>query len=303
MAAGCSFAGFATLGQGLWQQTAALPWLMAGLASAAWTERQPWLLAPAALFATVAATLRPPDALLCVAVLVFALVMARRGGASPLVLLVAGIGSVLGVLPMTAWNIWYFDTILPLGQMAANARFAQNVLVLSPEHLSVSLPGLLFSPARGILWFAPVWLLGCYPRLRADLPLAVGIMAELLVAAAFHKWWGGLAYGPRLLGLSLWVAIFVAVSRLGDRRVLVLSTLALTVLIGLFGAVRYDPRRWEIPNDPDQNPASVWQVLDSPLVAMFAFSSPSSEFRDAPDGPFRYCPPGGEGALVTPREP
>lgn len=303
LAAACSFAGLATLGQGLWQQTAALPCLMAALAAAAWADRQPWLLLPASALAVLAATLRLPDGLLAVSVLGFGIVMARRANAGPLVLLFAGIAGILAAMPVLVWNLWYFDSVLPAAQHDANARFVESVIVLSPSHLATSLPGLLVSPARGVLWFAPVFLLGCWAWSRRCLPLTLGIVAQLLLAAAFYKWWGGLSYGPRLLSLSLWIAVFVAVSSLHHRRAVLGAALAITVAVGLYGAVRYDPRRWEIPNDPDSRPGVLWKVIDSPLVAMLSTPVDLVEFGDAPEGPFVFCAARGDGRPFTLADP
>ena len=64
-----------------------------------------------------------------------------------------------------------------------------------------SLPGLLFSPARGLVWFSPVLLLGLVSvvavwrnqRLRALIPLQLGTV----LAGKWFDWWGGLTWGYR----------------------------------------------------------------------------------------------------------
>ena len=68
-----------------------------------------------------------------------------------------------------------------------------------------SLPGLLFSPAPGLVWFSPVLVLGLVsaaavwrdPRFRALIPLQLGTVLLILVAGKWFDWWGGLSWGYR----------------------------------------------------------------------------------------------------------
>ncbi len=67
--------------------------------------------------------------------------------------------------------------------------------------------GLLFDPARGILWFAPLLCVGApiawlFMRRACSLPSWVAgatFAAYFLVSAAWIGWRGGSGYGPRLL--------------------------------------------------------------------------------------------------------
>ncbi len=244
---------------------------------------------PAVAFAVFAATLRPPDAPLCVAVAVFGALAAREAKAPPAVVLAAGIVAIFAVMPVMIWNLWYFDSIVSPGQLTANARATEKIFNFSPGHLALGSAGLLVSPARGVLWFAPVWLVGAWPRTRLALPLTVGVAAQLVVAAVFYKWWGGMTFGPRLLALSLWVAIFAAASWPPRRRAVLGAALGVTLAVGLLGALRYDPRRWEIPNNPDEHPEALWQLTDSPLPAMLGQKLMDVRLQDAPPGPFVLC--------------
>lgn len=37
-----------------------------------------------------------------------------------------------------------------------------------------------------------------------------------------------------------------------------------------WGDLTYDPRLWEIPNDPERNAGSLWQAANSPLLEMLS---------------------------------
>lgn len=81
-------------------------------------------------------------------------------------------------------------------------------------HFWGGLAGVLVSPSRGLLVYVPVLLFVAYllVRYRALLPLprlaavAAGVVAvQVLMLGGYTYWWGGYAYGPRLLtGLVPW---------------------------------------------------------------------------------------------------
>lgn len=299
--AALSFAGAPVLGQSLWQQTAALPFLVASLAAALWSGRSRVATLAAPALALLAALLRPADAALSVATLSVWFLRARdtrRGD-----LIAALVFAAICVFPLLVWNLVNLGTALPAGQWSSNLRFTTGVFDLSPAHLGVGLAGLLVSPARGLVWFAPVAILGVVVALRrrdvATRILGAAVIVELLISAAFFRWWGGVSFGPRLLAGATWFAIVVAAIELPWRRVFY-ATAAVTAAFGVVGVLRYDPRTWEIPNAPDANPARLWQVADSPIVAVLSRPRPGrlpSRLRAI------YCPFGASGRFSIVVEP
>ena len=270
-----SYAGAATLGQGLWQASVALPALMAGLALVAWQERRPqWAVgAPAALL--VAVMIRPSVAVLAVGLGVMWL--RREWGAWRRVALAAGIAAV-AVAPLVAYNAVHWNSPLPLGQWHANARDSAHVFG-APSGVA----GLVVSPARGILWFAPIAVLGAARRNALGVTLAL----QLLAMAAFFKWHGGMAYGPRLLAEATWVAIFAAC----DARVALLApAAAVTVLVGQLGLWRWRVEQWETRRRPETHADAYWDVRDNPIFSTFDEVVPSID--DSPRRPFVHCADG-----------
>jgi hypothetical protein len=294
-----SFAGCATLGQGLWQQTALLPLLVGALATLAWGRRWPWVLAGTPALLAAAALVRLPASALVLGLAVAWLLEARQAPRRALLVAVSLPLAALGATPFLLDNLEASGSLLPLGQLAANAAMAPGgeAIVLSPGHLLTALGGLLASPARGLVFFAPVLLVALVVAWRAGDRLArtvaLGIGLQVLFAAAFFKWWGGWSFGPRLLAEAVWVGVFLgfAFARLELRpvRLLVATTAAWTVLVGTLGLARYDLRLWEYRRNPDRNPVALWDFEDSPLVALVTREPGSPEVYDAPPAVFRYC--------------
>ena len=119
---------------------------------------------------------------------------------------------VLGGLPLlvilAAYNGYYFGSPLVFGQtVASKIIFLRDT---GSEHLwqsswLESLPGLLLSPSRGLVWFSPVLLLGLVsavavwrePRYRILIPLQAAVLLMILVAGKWSDWSGGLTWGYR----------------------------------------------------------------------------------------------------------
>jgi hypothetical protein len=105
----------------------------------------------------------------------------------------------VSLLIMAIWNIIRFGNPFTTGyHLGAGEGFT------SP--LRISLPGMLFSPARGLIWFVPASFLalaGLIPFLRQHTRLALLALAlttgHVLVFSAWWIWWSGWGWGPRFL--------------------------------------------------------------------------------------------------------
>lgn len=118
-----------------------------------------------------------------------------RGQAAILML----IPFALGIALLAAWNTAHFGNPLISGyHLGAGEGFT------SP--LRISLPGMLASPARGLLWFVPASVLalaGLPSFFRRHARLAACalmlIAGHVLVFGAWWMWWSGWGWGPRFL--------------------------------------------------------------------------------------------------------
>ena len=146
---------------------------------------------------------------------------------------------VLGGLPLAlllaAYNHYYFGNPLVFGQSVVAKSIALSKTGSADLWQSSwweSLPGLFVSPARGLLWFSPVLVLGLVsvvavwrqPSFRALIPLQAGAVLMILVAGKWFDWWGGLTWGYRsivdtapLLALSMLPIIDRLLLRRGTR--------------------------------------------------------------------------------------
>ena len=119
---------------------------------------------------------------------------------------------VLGGLPflviLAAYNTYYFGNPLVFGQSVVSQSLALRDTGSASLWQSVwreSLPGLLISPARGLVWFSPVLLFGFASavavwreqRYRALIPLQAAVVLMILVAGKWFDWWGGSTWGYR----------------------------------------------------------------------------------------------------------
>ncbi len=312
LVAATSFAGAAGPGQGLWQQTAALPFLAASLAALAWSERSraATIVAPAA--AIVAALIRPADAFLSIAIVAcWVLVAYRRrslpeiAGASLLAACAAG--------PLLVWNLVHLGTALPNGQWVRNLAIAthESVFSLAPNRIGVGLLGLSFSPARSWLLFAPIAVVGLVLAVRrASSPheirvrrvLVCGVFAQVLLSASFFRWWGGYAFGPRLLAGATWVGVLLAcaaVPTIGRRaRGFVAACAVVTSAVGMAGLFGYEIAQWDLRYEIDKHPEKLWQVSDGPLRWLFT----DPQMHAPPSTPI-FCPEGPAGRWAVESTP
>ena len=300
LVAGGSFAGLGVLGQGLWQQSAALPFFMAAAAGGFWAKHNVWAVVPAVLAAVVAAWLRPPDIALAIALLAFALARAPNLRHKNSAVLVTLLGAVLVSLPFIFYEIWYFDWFLPASQFLVHLKPNDGLFALSLGTWLLGGAGLLVSPARGLLFYAPAWFVAIFETVRSRRRsaavswLGAGLLAQLLIYVSFRKWWGGICLGPRLLAIPCWIAILIATPvLLSSRRVLArlaAVALGLTLLSGILTARTYNPLRWEVPVNPNSNPVRFFDVEGYPPFALGRQPVPGV-LTDAPARPQLFCSP------------
>lgn len=217
--------------------------------------RGPALLAALALSLTLSS--RPATLPLCLVLFGFLLVRARPHAIR--ILLVAAIPLVF----VAIYNHTFFGAPWRVGPQIAG-RFGLGF----PE----SIAGLLISPARGLLIFTPIAILGLWGLIVQSKRTALA--SALLLAAAAHftfiafwnEWHGGESFGPRLL-TDLIPALFYFLPEAVTVWPKAGSLLGLLSCgIQFLGGWTYD-YRWERLHQRglEFGPA-LWSVRDSPLV-------------------------------------
>ncbi|MEO8276589.1 MAG: hypothetical protein ABI639_10230 [Thermoanaerobaculia bacterium] len=112
----------------------------------------------------------------------------------------------LWLVGIAAYNYLRFGTVFETGYGKEGGMFSTP--------LFVGLSGLLVTPAKGIVWYSPIVLLGVagWPGLRRRREAcAWGILgmsvAWLLLISRYYQWYGGGCWGPRFVVplLPLWI--------------------------------------------------------------------------------------------------
>ena len=266
--AALSYAGLATLGQALWQQTVALPPLVGALAAVAWRDERPAALHATLPLLAIAVLVRPAIApLACGIGLTWLLARPARWW------LGVAIACIVAV-PFVWWNLAHTGSVLPLGQATANAALTDETFAFSRAQIGLGIGGLLISPARGVLWYAPIVIVGVVRaiRQRKELPIAGAMIAQLVMMALFYRWWGGHNFGPRLLDETVWIGIWLALGSQipieKPKRLLVVAT-AVTVIVGQLGLWMWRAEQWETRRQPDIDDSALWDFVDSPIPSTF----------------------------------
>ena len=259
--------------QALWQHPASTFFLSLGAwlllrPAASGRERRPFAAAWCGAAFGMAVLCRPTVAVVVVCTGAYLLCVDRR----------RCVAFVLGGLPfllfLTAYNYHYFGHPLAFGQSVVASSIAlakTGSTALWQSSWRESLPGLLFSPARGLVWFSPVLVLGLVsaaavwrdPRFRALIPLQLGTVLLILVAGKWFDWWGGVTWGYRsiidaapFLAL-LMVPIIDRIVASRPLRVLCGALLMWSVAVQFVGAYSYSLTGW----------SDLWREYDRPEQA------------------------------------
>ena len=295
--AALSFGGAGLLGQALWQQTVACV-VFAGswLAIARGTKETTsflWLSVGAAL-SLMAGLLRPADSVLAIAGLALCcrpLLQKRH----PMGIAAAVVLGAFVVAAFAVWNLQQFGTPWPAGQSITHAG-SEGLFRSDLGDMSLAFSALLLSPSRGLLVFAPIVVVAIATGARSTdeaKVLSASLLVQLVVYAAFYKWWGGVAFGPRLAAIPVWASCFVLFGWVAPTAVPKrLATLAatITITVGLIGLYGYDPRKWDLRVNIDEHPGAVWAIRDSSIgSSLRPLPEGSPEIVDSPKGPFTYC--------------
>jgi len=169
---------------------------------------------------------------------------------------------------MAGYNLWYFESITRMGY---DQGFFFGNGWATP--LVEGLPGVLFSPSRGILIYSPVFIFafwGAYLVWRSSncvllRYLTVSVILTVLVYSKWKMWWGGWAFGPRLLAditpllILLMLPAYVKVRDQPFLKKVFFLLAGIFVLIHALGA--YSPAVW----NPEIG-GRLWSWSDGELI-------------------------------------
>lgn len=183
-------------------------------------------------------------------------------------------GFVLAGLPVALFQLWYNLTYLGTPAIS-QANLSASYNWQGP--LAANLAGLLFSPARGLFVYSPVflflipavvqiWKKKEHLLLRY---LSVGVLATLLTYGKWGAWTGGYCFGPRFFSDLCPVFVLMltplepALSSSKVTRVVMIVLLGMSVTAHSVGAF-FDDRYWNVYLGANEQLA--WSWTDNQLV-------------------------------------
>jgi hypothetical protein len=286
-------------------------WVLAGLAAVifafcttAWStvSRALWVHGPSlflltgALLLVVIAPSRPRLTLGVLGVVLAMSYVVRPTNAVPVIVLSALVawrhrraapflvaGGLLVAVPFGILNEASYGAILPPYYRAS--RLGEDAKILT------ALIGNVISPARGLVIYSPVLLLGVvgavmvvrrWQRTRTidglDVSCMVVVAVHWVVISSYYHWWGGWSYGPRLFTEATPFLIALAVEPLAavgrdlntqhrSRSLVAAAAIGLAMMWSAFvhwrGATDVDTIRWNAqPTNVDLDEGRLWDWND-----------------------------------------
>jgi hypothetical protein len=171
------------------------------------------------------------------------------------------------LLFVAAYNLLHFGAPWQQGFGDAGARF--------DAPWGVGHAGLLISPAKGLLIFTPVVIVGLVGLVRAwgssERPVAVAALAAAaahwLFVGRWGEWHGGESWGPRMMTDALPALLLFLPEGLDLTRAAGALLALFSCAVQALGAFSYDLRWERLYQRPNAQKADVlWSIEDSPIL-------------------------------------
>ncbi|MBN1434357.1 hypothetical protein JW921_06310 [Candidatus Fermentibacterales bacterium] len=254
--------------RGAWQHGPSI--LLIVLALFLMFSRSPRMAGLSGLFMGLAFAARPANVFILAPLAAYALLHTKRS----LPVLLASAAVPLGLLAVYSHLVW--GSVWLLGQCQGPSQFTGNVIE--------GIPGLLLSPARGLLVFSPFFCFSLYWLARKmlarrarplDWYLAAAFVITVLAYSMWQRWWGGWCFGYRYLS-ELTPLLMLPLAECYDElirgsrglKVLFFALTGISACIHFLGAVVYPSDFHYNPDDIDFNPSRLWGLRDTELVRL-----------------------------------
>ncbi|MCK5786174.1 MAG: hypothetical protein KAH54_06415 [Candidatus Sabulitectum sp.] len=253
--------------RGAWQHGPSILFLCAGMLLFMSENRR--TSAWAGFFFALMAVNRPINALIVMPFFVYTFFHRRK--AFPVMVLTS-----LIPLAFLAWySLEYWGSLLSLGQ-------GQGAKLTNDPWLGI--PGLLVSPARGLLVFTPVFVFSLLYMVKDVFVkggnilyryISAGFFLTLIAYTNWEMWYGGHCFGYRYL--SEYIPVFILFIAEGWNRyvrpriwtrLLFVMLLILSIYFQFLGAILFPSGFNMIPDNIDDNPGRLWQVQNTELVRL-----------------------------------
>lgn len=185
--------------------------------------------------------------------------------------------SLLGIAILAGYNLYFFNSIYG-GYAVQTATFT----ISSPIS---NLMGILFSPARGVFFYTPLFILSflsvLFIKRINKLPTTLKIIfyinyiyfiLGIILNSFWGVWWGGHSWGDRLLtDIAVSAIILLYFFYININNFLLKLVFYLFVIYSVFtqivGVCCYSNSKWDsYPANVDYNHNRLWDFIDNPIL-------------------------------------
>jgi hypothetical protein len=255
--------------RGTWQHGPSILFLCAGMFLFSSENRK--VFAWAGFFFALMCVNRPVNGLIVLPFYAYSFFHRRKD------FLVLVLTSLLPLAFLAWYSLEYWGSLLSLGQ-GQSGKFTSDPLL--------GIPGLLISPARGLLVFTPVFIFSILYMVRDVFArggnilyryLSAGFFLTLIAYTIWERWYAGHCFGYRYL--SEYIPVMVLFLAEGWNRyvkpkictrVLFAVLFILSLYFNFLGAFIYPLQQGfnTTPNNIDYNPDRLWQIRDTELLRL-----------------------------------
>lgn len=185
--------------------------------------------------------------------------------------------SFIGVILLLGYNFYFFNSSFG-GYGVHTATFNVDLIINN-------LTGLIFSPARGIIFYTPIFILSFLSiyflkqinKLSIKLKIIFYInfiyfVLGLILNSFWGGWWGGHSWGDRLLtdiAVSAIILLYFFYINIQNHVLKLIFYLFIiySVFIQSIGVCCYSSSEWDAyPKNVDFNNSRLWDFVDNPIL-------------------------------------
>jgi len=253
--------------KGTWQHGPSIFFLSAGMLL--FFNEKKHIFAWSGFFFALMCVNRPVNGLIVIPFYVYILFYKRKQ------FLVMFLTSLIPLIFLAWYSLEYWGSILSLGQ-GQSGKFTSTPWT--------GIPGLLFSPARGLLIFTPVFIFSMLYMIKDVFVkggnvlyrfLCVGFVLTLAIYTIWERWFAGHCFGYRYLSEYIPILIlFLAeawkkyIKPKTWTRILFLFLIVFSVYFNFLGAFIYPSDFNTSPNNIDFNEYRIWTIKDTELLRL-----------------------------------
>lgn len=184
---------------------------------------------------------------------------------------------LLGIIILIGYNLYFFNSLFG-GYGIQTSTFSLN-------NIFSNALGLLFSPARGVIFYTPLFIFSflsiIFLKKIRRMPTKIRVIfylnyiyfiSGLILNSFWGCWWGGHSWGDRLLtdiAVPAVILCYFFYIHIHSRLLKLVFYLFVfySIFIQTIGVCCYSNSKWDsIPNNVDLNTQRLWDFTDNPIL-------------------------------------